>query len=75
MARRKKRRSLKMSIHMQQLRTHIAPGHAVCIALIRVSGEHFVVVGVDSMNDEEDIREVARASAKASTIIVGGGQA
>lgn len=64
-----------MSIHMQQLRTHIAPGHAVCIALILVSGERFVVVGVDTLCDDEDIREVARTSAKANTFIVSGGRA
>lgn len=64
-----------MSLHMQQIRTHIAPGHAVCIALIIVSGERFVVVGVDALSDDEDIREVARAAVRSNTVIVCGGNA
>ena len=75
MARRKKKRSLKMSIHRQQLHGQLATGHAVCIALIRVDDKHFVVVGTDSQVDDEDILEVARASASRHTVIVRGGSA
>ena len=64
-----------MSLHMQQLREHLAPGHAVCLALISVSGERFVIVGVDSMRDENDIREVARVAICDATFLGVGGRA
>lgn len=64
-----------MSAHMQQLHDHVAPGHAVCLALIRVSGKRFLVVGVDSLIDDEAIREVVRVAAGNRLIIVEGGSA